>query len=204
MTTLFWPSALPNNQTPQFDAIGSGDETASGSWTHDPASGAYVLAILYVYPVVAPAPQFGSTAMSLLGNHTDPEGIGFYFYGLSGVAAGSQTITYTTQTACAGNSISLTGVASVGSPTFQDQSSTESGSQTVDCSTGQIIVQSFEDGDFQAITSYSGGTGQYLGNRNNNPGQGNLTISTALVNTTFNVSLDTIDSFTGGYVILTG
>jgi hypothetical protein len=123
--------------------------------------------------------------MTLAGSITN-SGETLYCYKLSNASGGVQTVTVTTGSSSApvANSISFTGVTTVGTPTTSTQSTTAY-SQSATCTTGQMIVQSFADVGSPQITSTSGGTRQFLGNFEAIANDGALTISTATASTTF-------------------
>jgi hypothetical protein len=99
--------------------------------------------------------------MTLLGsvNLNNNAGNGtFYLYSLSGAPAGSQTVTVTTgnTSILAGNTVSYTGVANVGTLSTTYGLSTAP-SQALTCSSNQTIVQAFGN-TTDPLTSVSGGT----------------------------------------------
>jgi hypothetical protein len=103
-----------------FDAIGVGINTSgtSGSWAHDPAAGAVVIANIFCRQNTAPtAVTFGGAAMTLhasVNNNNTATSGRFFQYIKTGVAAGSQNIAVTkTNGIWMANSISFTGVNTI-------------------------------------------------------------------------------------------
>jgi hypothetical protein len=166
----------------------SGRSVASISWAHTAASGAYVFVFAAVPAGTGTVSSvtYGGTAMTQLTSKTDNNGNIEYLYSLASAPGGAQTVTVTGSSSSAylaGNSVSYTGVGSVGTP---QTVSVTSGSltQSVTCTTGQMIVQGFMDWQTN-ITSASGGTNRSLVNWLGTSGAGVLTISDATASTTF-------------------
>jgi hypothetical protein len=173
---------------PAFDALGAGflnlsGSATSGSWSHTAAAGSEVL-VFVAAGVGAPTVQYGSSSMTQAATVTDAQSDIFCVFKLSGAPGGAQTVTVTASGGggyvTAGNSISATGVTTVGTPATSSGSS----SQSVSWTSGQLIVQSFEQVYVASVTgtgisAYSGGTGRYKDS------SGGLSISTATASTTF-------------------
>lgn len=169
---------------PTFDAVGAGAATpgsTSMSWSHTATAGAYVVVSYACHTTSSPNPtvKYGGTAMTKLGTSAVASNSFIQFWGLAGVAGGAQTVTITSAlTADAANSISLKNVTSVGTPASQVYNGSPF-SQAVTCTSGQVIVQSFEAVRNADITSAaSGGTSRYY------DGSG-FTMNTATATTTF-------------------
>lgn len=169
---------------PTFDAVGAGAATpgsTSMSWSHTATAGAYVVVSYACHTTSSPNPtvKYGGTAMTKLGTSAVASNSFIQFWGLAGVAGGAQTVTITSAlTADAANSISLKNVTSVGTPASQVYNGSPF-SQAVTCTSGQVIVQSFEAVRNADITSAaSGGTSRYF------DGSG-FTMNTATATTTF-------------------
>jgi hypothetical protein len=176
-----------------FDAVGAGliatSFSTTGSWSHTATAGAYVFAFIADTNssegagVTPSSVKYGSTSMtSLASGISDGQGGEFFVYGLANVAGGAQTVTVTTGSSAlfVANSISFTGVTSVGTP-----ATVNSTSQSVSLGSGKLIVQAFEDVVNDGLSSPTGGTlrstvktGSFVG----------LYISTATATTTFTVS----------------
>jgi len=117
-----------------------------------------------------------------------------YIYRLAGVPGGAQTVTATLTSAklCNGNSISVTGVTSVGTAQKTSGAYISAGStasQSVSCAAKQLILQSFAETRFSADLPYAvtGGTSDYaFGAGNNDPA---LSISHATATTTFTTKI---------------
>jgi hypothetical protein len=188
-------SATPHiSSGPLFDAVGAGASSTSVgiSWSHTATAGAHVFVAVSTGTSSAAISSvtYGGTAMTVLGsianNNNSTQGI-TYLYHLAAVTGGAQTVTVSNSHPMTGNSVSYTGVTSVGTPQTVF-GSTSPFTQSVTCSTGQIILQSFGQTGYALgnsdITAYSGGTGRYRF-----PGTGasqpSLTISDATASTTF-------------------
>jgi hypothetical protein len=187
---LLLPFASPYTPppVPVFNAVGAGFSAAnssvtSGSWSHTATAGAYAIA-LFLSSQTASSVTYGGSAMTSLGSITDA-GATTYMYGLSNVAGGAQTVAVTISAAgqLIGNSLSYTGVTTVGTPVTVIGSSA-SASQAMTCTTNQILVHAF-GGQF-LFTSPSGGTTRYNGGT---AGWEALLIQDATANATFAASL---------------
>lgn len=160
-----------------YDAVGAGSSQNTGSatmsWSHTVAANSYVLVEVTHLPYYSgsiSAVTCGGTAMTLLGSATrgtSTDQVTTSFYGLANVTAGSKTISVTTASAgyMSGNSVSLTGVSSVGSvQTTNGNSAAPSHSLT--CPANSLLVQSFGargDSFGASIGSFSGGTYRWDG-----------------------------------------
>lgn len=190
----------------QFDAIGAGYTTAASgafSFTHTATAGADVFVDIVGDRGGVTSVKYGGssgTAMTLVGG---PVTLGTYYgtatytrWHLTGVAGGAQSVYITPNGGYywAAQSVSYTGVGSVGtastlSLTTTGTSGTAALSQTVSCTTGQLILQGFGANSLAAsgFSSLSGGT-----NRWNNTGGSDayaaLCISDATATTTFHAS----------------
>jgi PE-PPE domain len=191
-----------------FNAVGagsSGASVASISWSHTATSGAEVFAFIAVVAGTGTVSsvKYGSTAMTQLTSKTDSNGNIEYLYGLASAPGGAQTVTVTPAASgifCSGNSVSYTGVASVGTPqTVTGASGSET--QSVTCTTGQMIVQGFQSAGAN-ITTTSGGTNRSLvvEQGRSGPVGNNLSISDATASTTF--TTNGTGSFNGIAVVL--
>jgi hypothetical protein len=128
---------------------------------------------------------------------TDGGGYSYDCFGLSGVTAGTQTVTVTATGAFpSGNSISFTGVTSVGTPATQTYTGS-SGSQAVTLGSGKLIVQSFLDYTVH-LSGVTGGTVRWSAASGGNL----MALNTATATTTFNATISASDSFVGIAVIL--
>jgi hypothetical protein len=186
-----------------FDSVGAGSDLESGttiSWTHDVVTaGAEAIAAVGIKgSATVSSVQFGGTTMTSAGpaenlDNTSGDGL-LQFFTLADVPSGSQTVTVTISATdeIIGQSVAYTGVASVSATQNADGDGT-SLSQTVDCTSGQMIVQAFAGNHIDAFTSVSGGT-----NRSNKSinalGEGiQLSVSDATASTTFTASSGSAD-----------
>jgi hypothetical protein len=177
-----------------FDAIGSGDTIGNGSWTHTAAAGAQVLAFITGSGTITMT--YGVTSMTLLGTAPDLNGASGYLFGLAGVPGGAKTVSCS-GSEITGNSISYTGISSVGTPQTYQSASVTTLSQSVTCTAGQFIVQSFEAiASTHPITSSTGGISRW------NDGIIGLTIRDATANTTFTATMTGADHGAGIAVVL--
>lgn len=179
-----------------FDAVGAGsavNSVTSLSWSHTATAGAYVIVDVVVFHNrTISGITYGGSAMTLLGtqnvNNDVNSGVQWK-YGRASVAGGAQTvsITFSSSTNAAGNSLSYTGVSSVGSAsTAFGTTFSAAFTQNVTCSAGQRIVHAFgvNSGFDSAISGISGGTNR------SNVGTVNtrISISDATATTTFSAT----------------
>lgn len=178
---------------PTFDAAGAGatGNASSKSWTHTATAGAYGLVFCGVgvnatYPTGV---TWGGTAMTQLGTITYGSIVSFAVYGLASVAGGAKTVTstYAASHPQVCNSVSYTNVSTAGTPTTATGDS-NSFTQSVTDSTGQMIVQAFLQQGGSAISSPSGGTLRSALNSGNDA----IAIQDSKTSTTFTGSYATV------------
>jgi hypothetical protein len=192
-----------------FDAVGTGALSAGGSgsssisWTHDAAADSYVIVGITSNGTVAITTMtYGGQPMSLLGsqetNNTSNEST-IYFYGLANPPTGSQTVlaVFASPTASVGNSVSYLNVNSVGTVQTVFGTGTTT-SQTVTCTSEQMIVQAFDAWAFGGSIAPSGGTNRSILERSFS----RVAISDATVSTTFTAAINSSD-WAGIAVVLT-
>lgn len=190
---------------PAYDATGAGTATASTSlsWSHTATAGAYVLVAITTWTTVTSV-KYGSTSMTLLGSIAIDNAASswgkVYLYGLASVSGGAQTVTATLGSSSftpAANSVSFTNVGSVG--TAATAFGTTSPSQSVTCSSSQVILQAF--GLWAtSVTGYSAGTQRYIDSGGSS--KFSAGIATAASTTTFALTQTGISAWGGIAVIL--
>jgi hypothetical protein len=151
---------------PKFDAIGTPWATGAGGGTptvsHTAAAGAYVFAAIWANYANATAATYGGNAMTKIGSYA-----GSYscmdVFAIGPVSAGTASIVFTiaNETNLIANSVSYTGVSSVGAER-ETSGSGSPASQRLTCSPDQALVQ-FIGGYSTAGMSVSGGTNRYNG-----------------------------------------
>jgi len=149
---------------PAYDATGAGGFSTGGSptWTHSAASGAYaVVGVVVNGGVTVSGVTYGGTSMAMLGNvplNNIASNGSVYLYGLSNVSSGSKSIVVTPASACAlmGNSVSYTGVTSVGTAQTTFGTGTSMSQSTTGGGSGAMTVQMFGSLATAAATAYSG------------------------------------------------
>jgi hypothetical protein len=203
------PTVNVTAPAPTYDAVGAGNSGGSVSsltWSHTAAAGATVIAVISTNDSGSSAVKYGSSTMTKLTPSSAADGSGYttYFYKLSGAPGGTQTVTVTPSAAAdvVGNTISVTGVTSVGAPAAA-ANTTASASQAVTCTSSQLIIQSFAElgSDSAAGTSISatgGGTRRSLLALF---GANCFSISTATATTTFTATFSGTASWVGLAVI---
>lgn len=175
--------------TPAWDATGAGaggNNTTSLTWSHTATAGAYVVVAVNVFNDHATSVTYGGVAMTPIGAGVSGDFTFLRLYGLAGVAGGAKTVLVSMPfvSAAAANSVSYTGVATVG--TVQAIAS----GQPVDCPLGATIVAAFGS-DGNAFTSTTGGTNRW----NFNPGIVGISAPTSISDST----VGDIFTVTGGF-----
>lgn len=155
-----------------FDAVGTGYSgvSASSSWSHTAAAGAYVFAAIQVRtatPGITSITHDGN-AMTLLGsvNAGGDTGRPLYLYGITDVSGGTKTIAVTlagTPLSVTGNSASFTGASYIGTP-VSTSATGSSISHSVSCAPGQRIYQVTGAAAGGAITITTPSAGQVVYN----------------------------------------
>lgn len=197
---IWTPYVKPVGPTgPVYDAIGAGGVATAGtvSWSHTATAGAAVLVFVACNATSTSSVTYGGTSMTSAGSVFEDNISGdgqLSVWKLTNVTGGAQTVAVTLGTAAhvVGNSLSATGVTTVGSPSTNFGTSTPS--QSVTWAAAQLIVQAF--GADASMGSPTGGTNRY-----NSSGAASLTISTATANTTFGAA-NTFNQWAGAAVIL--
>jgi hypothetical protein len=199
-------------KVPTYDATGTGGSIGGSSatsftWTHTAAAGSTVIAAL-MYNIGPVSIKYGSSSMTQIGsNSTDSGGNVVALYRLIGAPGGAQTVTVTCPAFMvgAGNTVSVTSVTSLGTPTNVNDGGTPttSLSQPVTCAANQLIIQAFEDlaaaGADAGITVTGGGTRRSLVSYSTTA---ILSVSTAIATTTFTATLAAPQSWAGIAVVL--
>jgi hypothetical protein len=176
---------------PTFDAVGAGAHgtfATTSSYSHIAAAGTYAIVdVLTDRTATISSVTFGGVAMSVIGGPLTPTGISgnasYARYGLANVTGGTQSVAITVSASTYINSCSLTykNVHSVGAAqTLNTGTAGTALSQSVTCTSVQVIVQSFGESHNYAITGTSGGTNRY-----NQLGFSALCMSDATASTTF-------------------
>lgn len=189
-----------------FNAVGTGGSSAGGSpsWTHTASAGAYVIVgIVNANSAVVSSVTYGGTSMSLLGSigvNNAPGNGHVFLYGLAGVSSGSQTVVVTPSSPCniAGNSVSYTGVTSVGSAQTAFASGTSLSQSTSGGGSANLTAQVFGWGSSPTGSVYSA-TQRY----NLHGSNGGLVIGdSSTANTTFTATLSASAAWGGAAVVL--
>lgn len=175
-----------------FDAIGDGGQVDNSSvtnipWSHTAAADSYVIAVVeWSSSYSAPSSvTYGGDTMTLLGGDT-LSSTSMNFYGIVDSTGGTKSVDIPSSSSmryAAVNSISYTGVTSVGS--VVSQTSTSPVSQSVSCSTGNMIVQAF--GIYGSTHSPSGGTNRYYHDIRSGA-RGSMSISDSSTTETFDAT----------------
>jgi len=205
-----------------YDAKGPGqyNTVAPGnlSFNHTPAtSGVDVFLFIVVDRQVTPSSvNYGGSAMTLVGsrncNNNATKGI-LFVYRKSGVTSTSATAVTATIGSCwwAANTVSYTGVTSVGTLQVASGSSTSLSSGSITASTDQMIVCGLGAGDVQGyfngntiavMSSATGGTNRTPILNNPNANCGCLAISDSTSTATFGATLSVANAWASGSVIL--
>lgn len=186
---------------PVFDAVGGGSTAFAQTvtWSHTAAAGATVF-LFGGYAGTPTTPTYAGTAMTVLTSVADTQGDIQALWKIVGVPGGPQTVSVGTSAGhnFLGNTVSVTGVNTVGTPaTLETGPTAGPASQSVSCSTNQLILQGFQD-SISGGLSASGGTLQWT-----DPAASVQSISTATISTTFTATLGgASDYWTGISVVL--
>jgi hypothetical protein len=168
------PAPPTSTGTVAFDAAGSGGTISSattGSGTHDGAAGATALAFIESSGSIAVVSSvtIGSASGTFLGSiPNDNGGAGLLsLFEIPDIPGGEQTVTVTfsSDTVATFETVSYTGVNSIGTP-FTAFGASTALSQSISCASGQMISHAF---GVQAgtISDILGGTPRFLGSADN-------------------------------------
>lgn|GEM_PF-6582042 len=192
------PSTKPGNPGATgvtYDAVNSTGVYANSTFaafTHTATAGAYVIVAVGPYEQDAPSTvSYGGTAMTLLGQSTSANYGWISFYGLNNVPGGTSTILvgFGSTPYAVISSISFNNVTSVGTPAYVGSNTSATLSQSVSCSSGQMIVQGWGYEYESSAPTLSGGTNAFLA-RGSDYGStyGGLALNYADSSTTFTTS----------------
>lgn len=215
MLLLRYAPPRPVPFTPTYDATGAGFNTSSAvttaPWSHAATVGAQVLAFFVVASnsITLSAVYGAGNTMTQLGSISDTTaGVNGYLFGYANAPGGPQTLTATPSASAfvGGQSVSYTGVTTVGTPATAlfdgGGSGVTTASMSPTCTAGQIIVASFQDFTGVSMTGVTGGNVRSLILNGGTAGHGELSINDAAVSTTFTATFSSADFASGINVVL--
>lgn len=198
------PTVTVSTPIPPFDAVGAGNTAFSNtlSWSHTATAGACVIvAVMSFGSATITGVTYGGVAMTSLGNRRGNNTAGqgtLYLWRLNSVSGGAQTVTATLSgfENARGNSVSYTGVTTIGTIQVASGQGTSWSQTTTDAGR---VVQAFGAGGGPTLSSPTGGTNRYLVSSTG----GSMSISDAAAPTSFGVTSTLNPNWAGVAVVLT-